>query len=70
MVCASGCIALIVQDDLLRFEGMLITLNPGASASLSADAKFGGPLHMEALPDQQQVQVSPELLLYLAHHAC
>ena len=27
----------------------------GASASLSADARFGGPLHIEALPDQQQV---------------
>ncbi len=37
---------------------------------MSADAKFGGPLHIEALPDQQQVKVSPELLLYLAHHGC
>ena len=45
-------------------------LAPGASASLGADAKFGGPLHIEALPDQQQVKVSPEPLLYLAHHDC
>jgi len=37
-------------------------LAPGASASLSADAKFGGPLHIEALPDQQQVQVPSDLL--------
>ncbi|DBB09307.1 hypothetical protein WJX82_006257 [Trebouxia sp. C0006] len=33
-------------------------LAPGASASLSADAKFGGPLHIEALPDQQQVPLA------------
>ena len=27
MVCAAGCIALIAEDDLLMFEGMLIILN-------------------------------------------
>ena len=31
------------------------TLKPGAALSVSSDAKFGGPLHVEAMPDQQQV---------------
>lgn len=31
------------------------TLVAGASLYVDTDAKFGGPLHIEALPDQQQV---------------
>ena len=30
-------------------------LNLGDSTAITADAKFGGPLHIEALPEQQQV---------------
>ena len=33
------------------------TLVAGASLNVETDVKFGGPLHIEALPDQQQVVV-------------
>lgn len=33
----------------------------GASLSVDSDAKYGGPLHIEALPDQQQVGVLCQL---------
>ena len=33
------------------------TMMIGASLCVETDAKFGGPLHIEALPDQQQVVV-------------
>ncbi|DBA97526.1 TPA: hypothetical protein ACH3X1_015224 [Trebouxia sp. C0004] len=40
-------------------------LAPGASASLGADAKFGGPLLIEALPDQQQVPLAATVCVKL-----
>ena len=33
------------------------TLAAGTSLCVDTDAKFGGPIHIEALPDQQQVVV-------------
>ena len=42
---------------------------PGASVSVQSDAKFGGPLHVEALPDHQQVGVL-SCMLYCTYSQC
>lgn len=46
------------------------TLVAGASLYLDTDAKFGGPLHIEALPDQQQVLVLSCVVLCCAMLCC